>query len=78
MDDLYDKRFINAKQRNYLRGDSEPRARIFYMLPKIHKDPAKWSIPHKVPPGRPIFSDCSSETYHTAEYLDFFLYPLSI
>ena len=48
------------------------------MLPKIHKDPALWSKPHVIPPGRPIVSDCSSETYHTAEYLDYYLYPLSI
>lgn len=58
-------------------GDTVPRARLFYMLPKIHKDPAKWSKPHKIPPGRPIVSDCSSETYRTAEYVDHFLNPLS-
>jgi len=57
--------------------NSEPRARLFYMLPKIHKDRVKWSKPNEIPPGRPIVSDCSSETYHTAEYLDFFLNPLS-
>lgn len=74
---LQDKKFINFKQKNYLMGNSEPRARLFYMLPKIHKDRAKWSKPNEVPPGRPIVSDCSSETYHTAEYLDFFLNPLS-
>lgn len=72
------KGFINKKQKHYLMGDNEPRARIFYMLPKIHKDAAKWSIPHIIPPGRPIVSDCSSETYYTAEYLDYFLNPLSI
>lgn len=74
---LHDKRFINTKQKHYLMGDSTPRARLFYMLPKIHKDPNKWSLPHKIPPGRPIVSDCSSETYHTAAYLDHFLNPLS-
>ena len=37
-----------------------------------------WSEPFKIPPGRPIVSDCSSETYHTAEFLDHYLYPLSI
>ena len=74
---LQDKKFINAKQKQYLLGDPEPRARLFYMLPKIHKDPSKWSKPHEIPPGRPIVSDCSSETYHTAEFLDFYLNPLS-
>ena len=74
---LRDKKFINAKQMIFLRGDPEPRNRIFYMLPKIHKDPEKWSKPGEIPPGRPIVSDCSSETYQTAAYLDYFLNPLS-
>lgn len=74
---LTDKKFINNKQFIYLKGNPEPRARIFYMLPKIHKEPTKWSKPHEIPPGRPIVSDCSSETYETAEYLDHFLNPLS-
>ena len=46
------------------------------MLPKIHKDPAAWSRPSEIPPGRPIVSDCSSETYNTAEYLDHYVPPL--
>lgn len=75
---LYEKKYINAKQRSYLIGKSEPRARRFYMLPKIHKDPAKWSKPYVIPPGRPIVSDCDSETYYTAEYLDYYLNPLSV
>ena len=75
---LHDKKFINAKPRNYLMGNSQPRPRRFYMLPKIHKDPSKWSRPFEIPPGRPIVSDCDSETYRTAEYLDHFLNPLSI
>lgn len=75
---LYEKKFINAKQKSYLIGQAEPRPRRFYMLPKIHKEPEKWSKPHEIPPGRPIVSDCSSETYYTAEYLDFYLNPLSI
>lgn len=75
---MFDKKFINAKQQHYIRGTSEPRARLFYMLPKIHKDPSKWSKPHEIPPGRPIVSDCSSETYHTAEFIDHHLNPLSV
>ena len=71
------KKFINSKQLKYLQGKSPPRARKFYILPKIHKDPDTWTVPHKVPPGRPIVSDCDSESYHTAEYLDYFLNPLS-
>lgn len=77
INNLNQKKFINLKQKNYLLGSAEPRGRLFYMLPKIHKDPAKWSVPFQVPPGRPIVSDCDSETYYTAEYLDYFLTPLS-
>lgn len=78
LDTLYGKGFINNKQRTYLLGNPNPQPRRFYMLPKIHKDPEKWSRPHEIPPGRPIVSDCGSETYETAEYIDHFLNPLSI
>lgn len=78
VDKIYDKHFINFKQRTYLLGPAEPRPRIFYMLPKIHKEQDKWSLPFEIPPGRPIVSDCSSETYHTAEYIEYYLNPLSI
>ena len=74
---LKKKKFINTKQMEYLKGDLQPRERRFYALPKIHKDPRKWTVPFKIPPGRPIVSDCGSETYYTAEYLDFYLNPLS-
>ncbi|XP_023808293.1 uncharacterized protein LOC105358296 isoform X1 [Oryzias latipes] len=77
INNLLKKKFINKKQKTYLQGNSQPRPRRFYMLPKIHKDPQKWTVPSKIPPGRPIVSDCESETYYTAEYLDFFLNPLS-
>ena len=75
---LWRKKYITRAQRDYLLGDAQPRPRLFYMLPKIHKEPVAWSEPFKIPPGRPIVSDCSSETYHTAEYIDYYLYPLSI
>ena len=74
---IYEKKLINAKQKNYLIEDSEPRARRFYLLPKIHKDPSKWSKPFLIPPGRPIVSDCNSETYRSAKYIDFYLNPLA-
>lgn len=75
---LKDKKFINSKQYKYLLGSSQPRERRFYILPKIHKAPDKWTIPYEIPPGRPIVSDCESETYRTAEFLDFYLNPLSV
>lgn len=78
IDSLKRKKFINSKQHKYLIGGSQPRERRFYILPKIHKEPKKWTIPFEVPPGRPIVSDCNSETYFTAEYLDYYLNPLSV
>lgn len=77
LDRLKNKKFINWRQRQYLAGNRQPRPRLFYILPKIHKDPNSWTIPFKIPPGRPIVSDCDSETYYTAEYLDFYLNPLA-
>lgn len=78
LDKLHKDKFINAKQKNALKSDIVPRPRRFYILPKIHKDPKKWTIPFELPPGRPIVSDCGSETYQTAEFIDHFLNPLSI
>lgn len=75
---LKKKRVINAKQFEYLQGDLRPRERRFYILPKIHKDPTTWTVPFEVPKGRPIVSDCSSESYRTTELLDHFLNPLSV
>ena len=77
IDSLLRSKFINEKQRKYLIGEDEPKPRRFYVLPKIHKDPATWTVPFEIPPGRPIVSDCGSETYYTAEFLDYFLNPLS-
>ena len=74
---LHDKKCIGAKQKAYLISKGEPRPRHLYMLPKIHKEPEKWSKPHEIPPDRPIVSDCNSETYYTAEFIDFYLNPLS-
>uniref|UniRef100_A0A4W3JN41 Uncharacterized protein n=1 Tax=Callorhinchus milii TaxID=7868 RepID=A0A4W3JN41_CALMI len=54
-----------------------PRAHRFYILPKIHKNPDSWTVPGEIPPGRPIVSDCGSESYRVAEYIDSFLNPLS-
>ncbi|KAL7384032.1 hypothetical protein ABVT39_023002 [Epinephelus coioides] len=74
---LYTKKYISAKQRNFLSGPNNPRPRYFYLLPKIHKQPQSWTIPSEVPPGRPIVSDCNSATYNVAQYIDHFLSPLS-
>ena len=70
--------YLAPKQRLYLMGEGEPQPRKFYLLPKIHKDPASWPVPYQIPAGRPIVSDCGSETYGISEYIDSFLNPLSI
>ena len=74
--DLLNKKFITEKQFEYLKSPAEPRPRQFYMLPKIHKPLDKWPVPN-MPPGRPIISDCSSESYKVSEYIDHFLQPLA-
>ena len=74
--DLVEKKFISNKQYKYLKSPEDPRPRQFYMLPKIHKSLDKWPSP-TMPPGRPIISDCSSETYKVSEYIDSFLQPLA-
>lgn len=77
LDEMLDKKIISGAQKEYLLGENPPRPRRFYLLPKIHKEPEKWSIPGEIPPGRPIVSDCNSETYFTAEYIEYFLNSIS-
>ena len=74
---LREKKYISHKQEQYLLGEETPRPRNFYLLPKIHKSPESWTVPYAIPPGRPIVSDCGSETYRTAEYIEYYLNPLS-
>lgn len=75
---LTQKSYINEKQYDYLSAKDDSRERHLYTLPKIHKDPDKdWFIPHTIPKGRPIISDCASESYYVSEYIDHFLMPLS-
>lgn len=78
LNEMVEKKILRGTQREYLLGDSNPRPRRFYLLPKIHKEPQKWSKPGEIPPGRPIVSDCNSETYNTAEYIEHFLNPISM
>jgi hypothetical protein len=77
LETLESKGSISTKQMYYLAPKENPRPRRFYLLPKIHKDMSKWTIKNRMPPGRPIVSDCSSESYRIAEYLDKILQPLS-
>ena len=78
LDDLENQsKYLSQKQLEYLRPSAEPRPRVMYMLPKIHKPFEKWPFP-AMPPGRPIVSDCSSESYAISEYIDSFLQPISV
>lgn len=71
--------FLNNKQVKYLSADPDSvRARVFYLLPKIHKPTASWPQRDRMPEGRPIVSDCGSESYNISEYIDSFLQPLSV
>ena len=69
---------ISRRQAQFLRGDPSPRLRRFYTLPKIHKDQRSWTVPFKIPPGRPIVSDCNSETCASAHFVEHYLNPLSV
>ena len=75
---LQRKGYISRRQLNYLKPPTAPRNRQLYLLPKIHKDPDKWPQKERMPPGRPIISDCGSESYKVSEYIDEFLCPLAI
>lgn len=64
---------ISDKQFEYLKPPSNPRPRRFYTLPKIHKPQNSWTVPGLIPPGRPIVSNCNSETEKVCEYIESFL-----
>lgn len=74
---MYRDGFISEKQLQYLSGPADPRPRRFYILPKIHKNPNTWTMPNKMPQGRPIVSDINSESYRISEYVESFLQPLA-
>lgn len=77
LNDLGKEGFLSQKQINYLKPPDIARPRQFYLLPKIHKPVEKWTVPGKIPPGRPIVSDCSSISYRAAEFIDFHLKPVA-
>ncbi len=70
---LKNRGFLSLKQLKFLTAKDTGKHRYFYMLPKIHKEQDKWTIPHKMPPGRPIVSDVNSESRHVTKYIDSFL-----
>jgi hypothetical protein len=78
LEEMESMKIISRKQLLFLRAQSTDRARIFYLLPKIHKPREKWPQPDRMPEGRPIVSDCSSESYRISQYIDSFIRPISI
>ena len=68
---------ISEKQLMFLRAKESDRQRIFYLLPKIHKPRDKWPQANRMPEGRPIVSDCGSESYRVSQYIDSFIRPIS-
>ena len=76
LQDLVKERYLTNKQCEYLSSKEDCRPRVFYILPKVHKDLNLWPSPN-MPPGRPIVSDCSSESYLISQYIDSFLAPLA-
>ncbi|XP_074646585.1 uncharacterized protein LOC141902624 [Tubulanus polymorphus] len=71
------RKIILLKTAEYLLPPDNPKQRQFYLLPKIHKEREKWTVPDRVPPGRPIVSDCGSETYEISEWIDYYLQPIA-
>ena len=64
---LKDQGHINNKQVKYLAARSKSQTRKLYLLQKIRKPINTW-IDSNTPPGRPIISDCGSESYNISEY----------
>ena len=77
LNEMLERKLLTVRQFCYLCPPPNPRPRRLYLLPKIHKDEQTWTIPRKIPPGRPIVSDCSSESEKIAELIDDFLKPVS-
>ena len=52
------KKLISMKEYNFLRTSRDSRERIFYLLPKIHKEAHKGTVAKKNPPGCPNCERC--------------------
>lgn len=75
LDEMHRLQLISTKERRFLYANTDARERIFYLLPKIHKENAKWTVPQRIPPGRPIVSDVNSESYNISQFIDYHLAP---
>ena len=74
INNLYVSGLISKQQRSLLLPPSNPSPRIFYLLPKIHKDVVDWPEPHQ-PPGRTILTNVNTESSQISKFLDHFLQP---
>lgn len=68
-------KLLTDKEYRFLRTSSNSRERIFYLLPKIHKNLDTWTIPNQIPKGRPIISSVESESYAISKFIDYHLAP---
>lgn len=78
VNDMREHDYISDRQATYLRASETDRHRTLYILPKIHKARSKWPQPNRMPEGRPIVSDCSSESYRVSQFIDSFIRPISV
>jgi len=74
---LFTEHLLTDREFKFLLPPSDPRPRRFYMLPKTHKPKESWSFPNKMPPGRPIVSDCNSASKNISGLIDFYLKDLA-
>lgn len=73
---LKETKYLTEKEMEYFTPDPDGRPRTIYFLPKIHKNRTTWPLTD-IPPGRPIISDVSSDSYNLSILLDHFLAPFS-
>lgn len=75
LEGLRDEFCISNKQFHYLKASEEAKDRNFYLLPKVHKPVDKWPNIN-MPEGRPIVSDCNSDSRRISDYIDYHIKPL--
>ena len=68
LDNMYKQGQLETNTYRALLPEAEPRPRLFYGLPKIHKPKHKW-LSTDCPPVRPIISDTGSESHMVAKLI---------
>ena len=68
LDNMYKQGELDTNSYRALIPANNPRPRLFYGLPKIHKPQHKWLNPN-CPPIRPIISDTGSESHMVAKLI---------